>query len=109
MSSTPTLSPTPAASQIVVEPPFPNPDLDGSPVVIGVQGPGSLDVHWSVFSTAFRKIREGDNSFSGQGAVSWDLKDRSGAKVAHGLYYLRLDIHSDNGALKKTFKILVLD
>jgi len=68
-----------------------------------------LDVHWSVFSTAFRKIREGENSFNGQGSVSWDLKDRSGVKVARGLYYLRLDIHSDNGGLKKTFKILVLD
>lgn len=88
--------------------PYPNPDLDGSPVIIGVQGSGTLEVHWTVFTTAFRKVRDERVQFSGSGNIVWDLKDKGGTDVARGLYYLKLDVHSDPGSVKKSFKLLVL-
>lgn len=83
--------------------------MDGSPVVVGIQGPGALEVHWTVYTTAFRKVREGSDSFIGSGSVSWDLKDKTGVSVARGLYYLKVEIHSSNETVRKTLKVLVLN
>ncbi|HVZ81885.1 MAG TPA: GH116 family glycosyl hydrolase [bacterium] len=107
-SPTETSSPTVVFSGIDIGSPFPNPDQDGSAMDIEVQGPGLLNVHWSVFTTAFRKVRDGNAMIYGKGDVYWDLKDRSGVPVAKGLYYLRVEAGSGTGAAKKTFKVLLL-
>jgi hypothetical protein len=75
-------------------------------VSIGGQGP--LAVDWSVFTIAFRKIDSGSLDVGNGGIYQWDLKDKSGALVARGLYYLRLDVKGPAGGVKKILKILVL-
>ncbi len=93
---------------VTFSPPYPNPSKDGSPinVDIGLPGPASMD--WAVFTTAFRKINSGTLSLSGSGTFQWDLRDKTGAQAAMGLYYIRLEVSGDFGKVKKILKVLVL-
>jgi hypothetical protein len=99
---------TPTAADLQVLLPFPNPSKNGDPVTIQVDGPGTLTVHWSVFTTAFRKVRKGEAVLVNGGTFQWDLKDDQRQEVASGLYYLRLDAQSSSSRIQKVFKILVL-
>ncbi len=109
-TTTPTNSSSPTAlpTMVVILPPYPNPSRDGSPVTIGLLLPGPASLHWSVFTTAFRKIKDESTTLSGSGNFSWDLKDKLGAKVADGLYYLRVEVKGDFGKDQKILKVLVL-
>ena len=93
-------------SKIIILPPYPNP-VDQGPVNFKIQTPGLAKVQWSVFTSSFRKIIGGEISVNGTGLIQWDLRDRSGSKVADGLYYVRIEVDG-NGYLSKVWKVLVL-
>jgi len=110
-SSTPTNTPvntntpTPVVTS-VVENPYPNPST-GGPVTILVEVPGSAEIKWSVFTTAFRKVVGGEISVNNRGTVVWDLKDKNGAPVADGIYYVRVEVDGSQPTVK-IFKVLVI-
>ena len=104
-TSTPTTTATPI-SKILILPPYPNP-VDQGPVNFKIQTPGLAKVQWSVFTSSFRKIISGEISVNGTGTIQWDLMDGSGAKVADGIYYVRIEV-KDSEYLSKIWKVLVL-
>jgi hypothetical protein len=71
--------------------------------------PGPADLRWDVFTVAFRKINSGEVSLAGKSTFQWDWKDRIGARVANGLYYLRLEVNGEYGTVKRIYKILNLE
>ena len=87
--------------------PYPNPSKGDIPINVDIGLPGLATVNWAVFTTAFRKIDSGILSFPASGTFQWDLRDRQGTPVAHGLYYLRLEVAGDFGSTKKILKVLV--
>lgn len=107
-SFTATITVTSPSAGVSLSSPYPNPSSDGQPVNIDIQLPGPATVKWAVFTTAFRKINSGVLSLSGSGTFAWDLKDKTGAPIARGIYYLRLEISGDFSTVKKVVKILVL-
>jgi hypothetical protein len=86
--------------------PYPNPITTG-PINLSVLVPGTATVKWSVFTLAFRKIVGGQTTITTQGLIQWDLKDKSGVRVADGVYYLRVEVDGIQSVVK-IFKILVL-
>jgi hypothetical protein len=90
----------------IVTYPYPNP-VENGPVVVNIDVPGPSSVQWSVFTLSFRKIIGGQVSINSTGSVVWDLRDKSGAKVADGLYYLRIEVEGPQPTVK-VFKILIL-
>src|SRR6185369_8473296 len=72
--------------------PSPNPAQDNTPISVCVQVPGPSTVAWSVYTTAFRVIAQGSQSVADRCVVQWDLKDKTGAQAANGLYYFRVDV-----------------
>jgi len=100
-----TNTPTPV-SKTVFRGPFPNPS-NGGPVFVDVDVPELSTVRWSVFTLAFRKIVSGEISVNTTGVVRWDLTDKQSAKVADGLYYLRLEVIGMQTEVK-VFKVLII-
>jgi hypothetical protein len=92
--------------------PYPNPVSNG-PLRIDITTPGSASIEMDVFTTAFRKIVEHTTSANGGGgngvvtSVEWDLRDRTGAMIANGLYYVRLHVSGVEESTK-IFKVLVI-
>jgi hypothetical protein len=93
--------------------PYPNPVSDG-PVHIEVITPGSASIEMDIFTTAFRKIvGHSVGVYGAPGAngvvtsLDWDLRDHSGARIANGLYYLRVHVTGIHESTK-IFKVLVL-
>ncbi len=109
-TSTPTLSPTPTPifSSVVVEPPYPNPLLGSGPLHLNAQGPTGSSLVWDVFTTAFRKVAGGTQSFGGNSTLNWDLTDRNGKPVSSGLYYIRVKGLTPSTAINKVFKVIIL-
>jgi hypothetical protein len=108
MTNTKTPSPSPTEVSnggVVIEPPFPNPAQ--GPVTFQIHGNGTLDVHWSVFTSGFRKINGGAATLNGSGSIEWNLRDKMGVLVADGIYYVRIDV-SSGVHLSKVWKVLVL-
>jgi hypothetical protein len=102
----PTLTPTPDLRfQICL--PHPNPVRE-PPLSFCVQSPLPFHVEWDVFTTAFRKVREGKDGGSGNAGLLWDLKDDWGNRIADGLYYLRVRVATDSATTTRIFKILVV-
>ena len=104
---TQTFTSTAATTEVAISYPYPNPSDGLIPVTVEMRTPGQAQIHWAVFTTAFRKIREGDNTINGLGMVTWDLKDKKGTSVAAGLYYLRVEVKGDFGTTGKILKVLV--
>jgi len=77
-------------------------------VNIEIQASGMVSVNWTVFTTAFRKVAHGTETFTNGGLFQWDLTDLSGKPVASGLYYMRLEIKTGTGSTQKILKILVI-
>jgi len=92
---------------VVISPPYPNPSHGTAPVTVEIKTPGTAEIHWSVFTAAFRKIREGKTIVTGAGSIVWDLKDKAGAPAALGLYYLRVEVKGNTGTTRKILKILI--
>jgi len=104
MTSTP-------VGHVVFAGPYPNPVSDG-PIRIDVTMPGSGRIQMDVFTTAFRKITEHTTMVNGGmggtiTSVEWDLRDKTGARIANGLYYIRIQI-SGLQESTKIFKVLVI-
>jgi hypothetical protein len=92
----------------VISPPYPDPVLGHGPVYFNLEVPGTAQVDWSIFTVAFRKIREETFPVSGAGIFQWDLKDKSGVWAANGPYYLRVQVKESRGTVTRILKILVL-
>ncbi|HEY5038781.1 MAG TPA: T9SS type A sorting domain-containing protein, partial [bacterium] len=101
----PTFTPTPV-SKIIISYPYPNPSQGGD-IFINIEAPGEVRVKWSVFTTAFRQIVSGSQNINGTGKIQWNLTDKTGAKVADGIYYIRVSVSGQQN-LVKIFKVLVL-
>jgi hypothetical protein len=96
---------------VVYAGPYPNPVSDG-PIKIDVSMPGSGAIQMDVFTTAFRKIAEHTTTVNGGSggtitSVEWDLRDKTGARIANGLYYIRIQISGVQESTK-IFKVLVI-
>jgi len=111
-TSTLTTTPTPIHG-VSYAGPYPNPVTNG-PIKVDVTSPGSATIQMDVFTMAFRKIAEQTTLASaaspGFGTVTtleWNLKDRSGAPAADGLYYLRIQVHGTQESTK-ILKVLIL-
>jgi hypothetical protein len=104
LTLTPTITPTPLPVTSVC-PPYPNP-AKGNQISCCYTAEEPSPVRWDVFTMAFRKIDGHDEGMTSGGTLVWDLKDYSGAPVANGLYFLRVEI---GGAqpLTKILKVLV--
>ena len=87
--------------------PYPNPITGLGPVYFNVAVPGTAQVGWSVFTLAFRKIREGETPVTGACTLQWDLKDGTGGWAANGLYYLRIQATIGGTTTTQTGKILI--
>jgi hypothetical protein len=85
----------------------PNPAQDETPVDICVRVPGLSTVNWTVTTTAFRMIAQGSQTALDSCVVRWDLKDKTGAQVANGVYYFRVEVKGPQ-PLVKIAKVLVL-
>ena len=57
-------------------------------MTLDVAGPGLIFLEWSVYSTAFRKIRRETAIINRQGKIHWDLRDEKGVLVSNGIYYM---------------------
>ena len=77
-------------------------------MIVGLLLPGAATVHWSIFTTAFRMIRDETLAMNASGNFVWDLKDKQGAPVARGIYYLRVEVKGAFGTVQKILKVLVL-
>jgi hypothetical protein len=93
--------------------PYPNPVTTG-PIKVTVTTPGSATIEMDVFTMAFRKIAEqttlataASPGFGTVTTLQWDLKDRTGAPAADGLYYLRIQVHGAQESTK-ILKLLIL-
>jgi hypothetical protein len=61
----------------------------GKAVRFNLDGFCPTSVHWTVVTSAYRKVLEANLSTRGMTTiVTWDLKDTKGRPVAPGLYYL---------------------
>jgi len=109
-SATMTHTHTPAATATstpgVISNPYPNPS-EGGPIRVDLNFNGTLRVKFGVFTAAFRKIFENDFTTSDK-TLTWDLTDKSGASVASGLYYLRIEVDGPSGPMVKIKKVLVV-
>jgi hypothetical protein len=68
---------------------------------------GPADVHWKVFTPAFRKIDDHDEGVVSSGTLQWNLKDHWGNQAANGLYYVRVEIGGSQ-PMTRTLKVLVI-
>jgi hypothetical protein len=71
---------------IRISDPYPNPSWDGISRVDLVV-PREKRVVWSVFTSAYRKVAEGELMATGRTTLTWDQRDAWGKPVASGLYY----------------------
>lgn len=56
--------------------------------IVSVQGTAA--VQWSVFTSAYRKVRTGTSVVTGSARFVWDLRDGMGRPVSNGTYYIRV-------------------
>ncbi len=105
---TPTATRTSTVTGVVISLSYPNPVKGAGPVSINVQGPPGTNFICDVFTTAFRKVASATWLVSGNGTLSWDLKDMDGTPVADGLYYLRVNAVAGGTTTVKILKVLVI-
>ena len=51
-----------------------------------MEAPLDLWRSWATFLPVFRRLLEGERD------VAWDLRDEGGARVADGIYFMRLEV-----------------
>ena len=94
----------------LIAPPSPNPCINGSTIryAIGADlaGAGRVPVTLDVLDTQGRRVRELESGARGAGehVARWDGADRSGARVAPGLYVVRLRA----GGVERTTRVSVV-
>jgi hypothetical protein len=85
---------------------YPNPSSGTIPPSLVIPLSAATDVKVKIYTTAFRKVWEGDYSTMqppGQ-TVTLPLKDNRGASLANGLYYVV--VSTDQGLAKVKWLIL---
>jgi sugar lactone lactonase YvrE len=108
VTRTVTVSPTPTASSVSIGLPYPNPIKGPGNVFIEVEAPPFSNIKWTVFTTAFRKILDTNLPLTGSTVLQWGQRDMTGTQVANGLYYIRIEVVTDQGIIKKILKVIVL-
>lgn len=103
-----TATPTGVPTAIVISPPYPNPSDGTNPVTVALWLTGPSKVTWGVFTTAFRKIYEENDTLNGAAWIQWNLKDKKGSKVSAGVYYIRVEVQTGTTKTRKILKVLVL-
>jgi hypothetical protein len=109
ITSTPTSTSTPVIITVTVGAPYPDP-VSGTigPLSIPVQAPTGSTAHWTVYTTAFRKVYDHTQSIPGNnGILSWGLVDSWGTPVANGIYYVRVQV-TGLATSTQILKVLVL-
>jgi hypothetical protein len=81
--------------------------IRSEPVYFDITCPPNTVVTWEIFTLAFRKIYSGSQTFSENGTVSWDLKDKADIQVANGVYYILVKAFSLGVPITKILKVLV--
>ena len=85
----PTSTPVGDCGRVTISVPYPNPVMVGKAVRFNLGGFCPTNVHWTVVTSAYRKVLEANLTTRGATTiVTWDLKDMKGRPVAPGLYYL---------------------
>ncbi len=97
-----TYTPSLTTIPIGISVPYPNPTT-GDPVQFDINIDNPQQIHWAVYTLAFRKIRSGAPTL-GTTHFQWDLKDESNNPVSDGLYYVKIQV----GTYWTIRKILVL-
>jgi hypothetical protein len=103
-----TATPTGVPTAIVISPPYPNPSDGTNPVTVALWLTGPSKVTWGVFTTAFRKIYEENDTLNDAAWFQWNLKDKKGSKVSAGVYYIRVEVQTGTTKTRKILKVLVL-
>jgi hypothetical protein len=93
---------------VTIGAPYPNPANGTAHLSIPVQAPTDSTAHWTVYTTAFRKVYDHSQSIPGNnGILSWALVDTWGSPVANGVYYVRVQVTGLTPATK-VLKVLVI-
>jgi len=72
---------------VTVSLPYPNPVRRNESVRVDLNSVCPKNVRWAVYTSAYRKVRDGASMADGRGHARWDLKDSKKKPVAPGLYY----------------------
>lgn len=108
ITATPTFTSTPVIITVTIGAPYPNPANGTAHLSIPVQAPTDSTAHWTVYTTAFRKVYDHSQSIPGNnGILSWALVDTWGSPVANGVYYVRVQVTGLTPATK-VLKVLVI-
>ena len=108
ITATPTPTFTPDIITVTVGAPYPNPVGGTGYLSIPIQAPTGSTTHWTVYTTAFRKIYDQTQSIPENNLIlSWNLKDTWGGPVANGVYYVRVQVMGLTSATK-ILKVLVI-
>jgi hypothetical protein len=103
-----TPTPTPSILTVTIGAPYPNPVSGRGPLSIALTVPAGSTAEWTVFTPAFRKIRDQSRSIQGNTDIlTWDLDDDWGSPAANGLYYIRVQVIGPTHATK-ILKVLIL-
>ena len=54
-----------------------------------------------------RKVREETIPVTGNGTLSWDLRDRWDGKVANGIYFVKFTARDGDQVFQRIFKVIV--
>jgi hypothetical protein len=73
---------------------------DGCDIQYSIAAPGHVEL--SVYDQLGREVRQlvGEEQTAGQHRVTWDCRDRSGARVPLGVYFIQLRSHALNAEQK---------
>jgi hypothetical protein len=77
--------------------------IDGSHMLASFDLPAAASVRAQVLDLQGRRIRDLGQTEFGRGAhvMGWDLRDETGATVANGLYFVRLDAQAPSGGTRE--------
>ena len=109
INTTPTATPTLAASAEFISVSYPNPVGLNQRVHIQVNISEPSIVTYRVFTTAFREIFSFEKMINSSSVIDWNLRDESGQPVANGLYYIRVTVQNSQQVIQKIEKIIVIN
>lgn len=64
---------------------------------------GTYQVHWKIFTTAFREVAQGSSASLSGGRLVWDPRG-----MANGIYYWRVEAKDAQGSQTQIAKVLIL-
>jgi hypothetical protein len=109
VSVTPTATSTNVPSNcpaVTLSVPYPNPvTCQACSVKFDLQSTCPKTLHWTISTSASRRVASGTVAVSGRAILAWDQRDSRGKLVANGLYYFRI---VEAGHPDQWAKILIL-